>query len=71
MECVFYCNKCKFRSVLPCWYKYHIDNAHKPKVMRTTMYKCDNCHREYYDKNTYLQHILNNHRSIKWSNINK
>ena len=66
MESKFYCEKCNYRTDIASCYKQHLETTlHKTGKRKErcdkTLYKCNKCSFENYNKNNYFNHILNNH----------
>ena len=62
----FYCEKCNFRTNKCYTYDKHLETIQHKTCKRKyksdmKKHKCDNCKYENYNKNKYLNHLLNMH----------
>lgn len=66
MESKFFCEKCNYRTDIASCYKQHLETIlHKTGKRKErcdkTLYKCNDCNHENYNKQNFLIHVLNNH----------
>ena len=62
----YYCEKCNFRTDKCHVYDKHLESIQHKSCKRRCKsdmkkYKCDNCEYDNYNKNKYLDHLLNTH----------
>lgn len=69
-DCSFYCEKCNYRTSNSYTYEEHLRTIahrickgnHRNEIK---IYKCDQCTFQGYNRNRYMNHILNTHNTLE------